>query len=848
MSFTVRRFSKKRSWWKKIRRVLIPLLVVGVFLFLGGAISLAMLTAWVSRDLPNPNTLLERSVAQSTKIYDRTGEHILYDIHGDQARTMVKLADLPPYVKNATIAIEDKNFYSHHGMALPSIIRAGIFDILGTKIGGFILRRPGGAGGASTITQQVVKNVILSSEKTLARKFRELILAREIEKHFTKDQILQLYFNEIPYGRVNYGIEAASQSYFGKSAKDLSLPEAATLAALIQSPTAYLNNHDFLLGRRDMILDLMVDQGYISRNESTQAKTIPLVIRNRIENITAPHFVLWVKQLLAEKYSEQVVEEGGLKVITTLDYDKQKAAEEAITAGLPNIESKGGENAGLVAIDPKTGQILAMVGSVDYFADPLPKNCTPGLNCQLDPQVNITLRSRQPGSSFKPIVYAAGFIKGYTTTTVLFDVVTNFKTDTFDYTPHNYDGKERGPVTVRQALAGSLNIPAVKMIYLTGIGRVLDLADRLGYSTLRDRSRFGLSLVLGGGEVKLLEHVSAYATFANEGTHYAPVAILKVQDSQGRTLEEWTSHKGDQVIDPEITHQLTNILQDNNARAYVFGNQNHLTLPDRSVAAKTGTTNDFHDAWTVGYTPSLVAGVWVGNNDNHKMGRGADGSVVAAPIWQSFMSKALLGTAPESFTPPQPIVTGKPVLDGQVGGEIKVNIDRVSGLLATEFTPSNFIEQRSFYQAHSILQYVNKDDPHGPPPTDPQNDPQYVNWETAVTRWVNQQKNSIFASPPIAPDNLHTPENKPQLSIESPQPNTQIFGPTIVVKISVSAPRGINRVTYVVDGALFETLTTFPFDGGVTLPNNLPFGSHTLTITAYDDIDNSTTVNIPFTF
>jgi len=717
-----------------LRRLIGQLLTVALFVFLAGAISLAGLVAWVRRDLPNPNTLMDRTVAQSTKIYDRTGTHLLYDIHGTQRRTLTKLSDVPRFAIDATIAVEDKNFYAHKGFVLKSILRAAIMDTL-------FHRR---AQGASTITQQLVKNVVLTNEKTLARKIKEFVLATEIEGRFTKEEILQLYFNEIPYGRANYGIEAASQSYFGKSSHDITLPEAATLAALPQSPTTYLNNIDRLLARRNLVLDLMVEQNYIKKEEAAHAKNAPLEIQPRLENITAPHFVLWVKEQLTQIYGERMVEQGGLKVITTLDYDKQKTAEDAVAAGIPKIEQKGGGNAALVALDPKTGHILAMVGSRNYF------------DKDHDGAVNVALRARQPGSSFKPIVYAAGFIKGYTPSTILYDVVTTFKTDLKDYEPHDYDSKERGPVTVRQALQGSLNIPAVQMLYLAGIDHVLDLAGSLGYTTLGDRSRFGLSLVLGGGEVKLLEHVATYATFANEGVHQAPISILRIEDAHGVALDEWKPRDGTSVMDPEIARTVSNVLTDNDARAFIFGAVNHLTLSDRPVAAKTGTTNDYHDAWTLGYTPSLAAGVWVGNNNNKEMSRGADGSVVAAPIWQMFMQKALEGTPPEPFTLPTLVTTGKQVLDG-VPETITLKINKTNNLLASDTTPPELIEDRTYRVHHSILHYVNKDDPRGAIPTDPTTDPQYTNWEAAIVRWANEVKDPKNPSPPTLPDPTLTP-------------------------------------------------------------------------------------------
>lgn len=832
MTFTIKPISSRptQKQWRRVRvreprffrrglrRLLGPLLVAAIFIFLGGAISFAGLAAWVSRDLPNPGTLLDRKVALSTKIYDRTGEHLLYDIHGAEARTLVKLEDIPEHAKWAAIVIEDKNFYSHRGYALRSIFRAALANLF----------RRGRVQGGSTITQQFVKNAVLTPEKTFARKLRELILSIEIERRFTKDQILQLYFNEIPYGSTNYGLEAASQSYFGKSSRDLTVAEGATLAALPQAPTTYLNNPDRLLARRNFILDLMVEEERLTPEEAGRAKKEPLSLAQRLTNIKAPHFVLWVKQMLTETYGERTVEQGGLKVITTLDEKLQTAAEEAVTAGLPAIEARGGSNASLVALDPKTGHILAMVGSRDYF------------NEEHDGAVNVALRPRQPGSSFKPVVYAAGFMKGYTPTTILYDVVTTFKNYPEDYTPHNYDSKERGPVTVRSALQGSLNIPAVKMIYLAGVDQVLDLADALGYTTLKDRSRFGLSLVLGGGEVKLLEHVGAYAALANGGVAQEPVAILKVEDANGVILGEWIPRRGREAIPSEIAAVTTDILQDNNARAFIFGATNHLTLGDRPVAAKTGTTNDYRDAWTLGYVPSLAAGVWTGNNDNKEMGRGADGSMISAPIWKQFMIKALEETPPEPFPTPPAVVTGKPVLDGQLAGEVRLRIDRASGLLATELTPPNWVEERTYRSHHSILHYINKDDPRGEAPTDPAADPQYGNWEAALARWAAEQgAGSGQALAPTRFDDLHTESARPRLDLDS----VRVDDRTLNVSLNVTAPRGVSRVVYTIDETPIATRTAAPFDGAIPIPDFVGSGSHALFITAYDDIDNSRGVN-----
>ncbi len=781
----------------------------------------------LSRDLPDPNKLIERQVAQSTKIYDRTGKVVLYEVHGDQKRTLVALNDIPNNVKNATIAIEDKDFYKHGGFSIWAIFRTLVMNVL----------RQQKAGG-STLTQQFIKNAVLTTEKTYTRKIKELILAYRLEQKFSKDEILQMYLNEIPYGSTAYGVEAAAQKYFGKNIKDVNLAEAAILAALPQAPSRYSPygpNKDLLLARQKYILDQMVKQNYISQDEAEAAKKTELTFRKPTEQMLAPHFVMYVKELLSEKYGDKTIESGGLHIITTLDYDKQKIAEEVIASRTPaNLQKYQASNAALVSLDPRTGQILAMVGSKDYWST------------DIDGQYNVVTAARQPGSSFKPIVYSAAFLKGYTPDTVLEDVVTNFSTDPDKpYEPHDYDLKERGFITIRRALAGSLNIPAVKAIYLTGINNVLDLADKLGYTTLKDRSRFGLSLVLGGGEVKLLEHANAFGAFAQDGKVHPTSAILKVEDKDGKTLEEFKPEE-ETVFEPQIARQIANIMSDNAARAYIFGEKNYLTLPERPVAAKTGTTNDYKDAWTIGYTPSLVAGVWVGNNDFKSMKKGADGSIVAAPIWHDFMARALKGAPVESFTPPEPVATGKPVLDGDTSGGSLVKIDRASGLLATADTPPSFVEERLYFAPHSILYYLNKDDPRGPAPANPADDPQFALWEKAIQNWTAKRSSSTIATdtPPTAYDNLHKPENNPVFTVEEPLAN-QTVGGNLVARINGSAPRGIGRAEYYLNGNLAFNNPGYPFglDKNISF---LPNGYHDLTVRVCDDIDNCSEQKITF--
>ncbi|OGF25729.1 hypothetical protein A2303_07055 [Candidatus Falkowbacteria bacterium RIFOXYB2_FULL_47_14] len=815
------------------------IILAAIVLFLGGVLFSLTAVAWISRDLPDPDGLLDRQLAQSTIIYDRTGEQVLYEIHGDQKRTLVNLVDLPVYIKQATIAIEDKDFYNHGGVSLWGIFRGVVWQ----KIKGR------DAQGGSTLTQQFIKNAILMSEKSrYVRKIKEWVLAYRLEKKYNKDEILQMYFNEIPYGSNAYGIEAASEKYFGKNAKDLTLAEAAVFAALTQSPSRYSPygpNKDILLGRQKYILDLMVNQGYITKEEAEVAKTQEIVFKGPETNIKAPHFVMYVKEMLSEKYGEKTVEQGGLKIYTTLDLYKQNIAEEVINEIAPkNAEKWNASNAALVSLDPKTGQILAMVGSRDYFND------------EIDGQVNICTSNRQPGSSLKPLVYATAFIKGYTPNTILYDVVTNFTPEGVKqppYEPHNYDLQEHGPITMRKALAGSLNIPAVKTLYLAGVDKVIDIAQQLGYSTLNDPNRYGLSLVLGGGEVKLLEHANAYSAFAREGIIHPTVSILKVEDKDGNILEEYKETPEKKVLDPKISRMINDVLSDNSARAYVFGESNWLTLGSRPVAAKTGTTNDYHDAWTMGYTPSLVTGVWVGNNDNSEMKRGADGSVVAAPIWHDYMKRVLGDTPIEEFRKPEIPKTNKPILDGEAGAATTVKIDKTTGLLATEFTPPDSIEEKTFFEPHSILYFVDKDNPLSEPPQNPENDPQFILWESRVLAWAEKQAASgtesglIISSstPPKEYDNLHTAENQPQMEILAPENNQLITNPLLIGRVRATAPRGVSRVEYYINGNLFFTNNSYPFNlqKSIDFLNN---GFHNLKIRVCDDVDNCTAKEVEF--
>ncbi|MDO8463610.1 MAG: transglycosylase domain-containing protein [bacterium] len=812
---------------RSIVRVLAVLAVAGT---LSGALLLAVLFAWASRDLPDPTRLIERAVPQSTKIYDRTGEELLFEIHGEEKRTWRSLDEISDTAEWATVAIEDRAFYAHGGFRPTSLIRAVLANIRGG----------GKVQGASTITQQLVKNAILTPEKTYRRKLRELLIAYQIEQQFTKDEILTLYLNEIPYGSSAYGIESAAQTYFGKSAAELDLAASALLAALPKAPTRYSpygSHTDELVDRSYFILDRMVGYGYITEEEAAAAKTVDILARvqTRRDPIIAPHFVMYVRELLTEQFGARMVEQGGLRVTTTLDLDMFKDAEAAITARVArNEQAYGAENAALVAMDPNNGHILAMVGSRDFFDE------------EIDGQVNVALRPRQPGSSFKPIVYVTAFTEGYTPDTLLADVATTFPSSVGDYKPHNYDGGEHGFVTLRTALAGSLNIPAVKLLELTGIDTVLDQAERLGYSTLADRSRFGLSLVLGGGEVLLLEHVAAYAALAADGVRHEPVAILTVEGANGETLAAWEGDDGERVLPEQTVRLLQSIMSDNSARAFIFGERSPLAFTDREVAAKTGTTNDFRDAWAMGFTPSLAWGVWTGNNDNTAMHGSADGVNVAGPIWRAFADAVLPGLPKEAFTKPEPEQVDKPVLRGELPSIERVMVDRTTGKRATPETPPELIEERTFQDLHTILRDIRRDDPRGPAPEHPNDDPMYEPWEAGIAAWA-QREGITLGTAPSEVDDLHTEANRPQLTVQEPMSGAIVPGRTVIVVGTVNAPRGVTQMTVAIDGI---QAALFAPDGGVfrqtvRLPAVTDRGRHDLTISAFDDAGNRGAVVVP---
>jgi len=583
---------------------------------------------------PPANQLVLRKVAQTSTIFDSTGEHVLYRLYGEENRRLVAHSEIPDVVRQATIATEDSNFYHHIGIDPVAIIRALRVNIANNGI----------RQGASTITQQLARSAFLTREQTIQRKILEMVFALKIERNYTKEQILDQYLNEVPYGANAYGIEVASRTYFGKPAKELTLDEAALLAALPKAPSFYspygAQRNELELRRKDILLK-MKDLGMISNDEAEKASKIDTFakIKKFSQPIEAPHFVFYVLDQLEKKYGKDFLQTGGLSIFTSLNWEMQQTAQQVVANGAQRNLARGASNAVLVAIDPKNGNILAMVGSKNYF------------DSTIDGQVNVAVSSRQPGSSFKPFAYAHAFELGYQPETKILDAQTNFGPDGSgkDYVPRNYDGKFHGLLTMRETLSQSLNIPAVKTLYLASIDGTLELAHRMGISTLNDRKRYGLSLVLGGGEVKLLDMTSAFSVFATEGIRNPAQDVVKIVDHLGKTVEQ-SQLDSRQVLDTQVARKINSILSDNKARTPIFGSRSPLILDDgRPVAAKTGTTQEFRDAWTVGYTPSLVVGVWAGNNDNSPMKSGADGVFVAAPIWKDYMQKVLGSSPKENF-------------------------------------------------------------------------------------------------------------------------------------------------------------------------------------------------------
>lgn len=816
--------SRRVNEWAARRnknRWVVRLATILFVLFLGFTALTIGAFAFISKDLPSPYRLTNRDIEQSTQLFDRNGE-LLYDIYGNKNRTLVELKDIPQYLKDATIAIEDKNFYTHTG-----------FDPIGIARAMKEAVTEGDITGASTLTQQLVRNALLSTERTVTRKISEFILSIQIERRYSKDEILQIYFNEIPYGGTAWGAEAGARQYFSKSVKDLNLLESAILAGLPQLPTYYSPfgaNPNAYKARTEDVLRRMREDGYITKDLETKALA-DLEAYQFSEGpeglFKAPHFVLYVREQLVERYGENLVMSGGLKVTTSLDYKLQEAAQKVVT---DQVAREGAafrySNSGAVIMNPKTGEVLTMVGSKDYFAE------------DYDGKFNVTasLPGRQPGSAIKPINYLTGLKKGYTAATLLIDQKTDFPCPSCRggvYSPRNADGRyghgKDGLLLMRDALAQSLNVPAVKMLSLNGIQAMLDTAHDMGITTMNDPSRYGLSLTLGGGEVKLIDLVNAYSVIANGGLRVDPVTILKVTDSKGNVLEEFKPIPGRRVLDAGHAFIMSDILADNNAKLPTFGagGVRTLSIPGRTIAVKTGTTDEIRDNWTVGYTPSYTVGVWVGNNDNTPIsGRLASGITGAAPIWRQIFQKVFeITKAPEEkFVRPDNVVAVE--VDAIYGTKpIAGNPTRTEWFTKSTI-PGNTANVRTLRLCSDQKKLAT--------PADEAAGVAYDQVFVNVSDTFSTGQWTPF-DPPTEKCTAYrggASGNEIAVSITSPA-NGASVGSSFEVTATAVGPYPVTRVEFFLDGNLVGTSTSSPYSYTYGPPATTP-GSHTVTAKAYD--------------
>lgn len=783
---------------------------------LAALVGTAAVFAWFSRDLPSPDRVVRRE-GFSTQILARNGEP-LYDVYSDVQREPVNFADVPKFLKDATVSVEDKNFYSHQG-----------FDPLGMARATVNIALYGRLQGGSTLTQQLVKNVLLTSERTLPRKIKEFVLAVQIEKKFTKDQILQMYLQESPYGGATVGVETAAKSYFGKKVKDLNLVESAFLAGMPQAPSRYSPysgiNPNAYIGRTQHVLKRMREDGYISRQEEDQtvSEIAEIKFNPQGQILKAPHFVMYVKDLLVEQFGEAAVEGGGLKVTTALDWPLQEKTQSIVAEEIDKVKNLHITNGAVLVENPQTGEILSMVGSKDFFAD------------DIDGQVNVTIRPRQPGSAIKPVTYAAAFRQGFTPSTMLVDAKTSFDSGDPDkpYEPENYDGKFHGPVQLRFALGSSLNLPSVKLLQLVGLKNMLSLASDMGLATLEptaaNMKRFGLSVTLGGGEVRLLDLVSGYSAFANSGAKVEPVAILKIENRDGKTIFEHRQTRGKQVLSPQEAFLITHILSDNNARLLTFGVNSLLNMGSRPVAVKTGTTNDKRDNWAVGWSRSVIVGSWVGNNDNSEMKEVASGVSGASPIWRRVMLEALNSYPSENFAPPSGVVTREvDVISGYTGHDgwpsrteyfvdgvvpdgpdpihTKLTVCKNNGKLAgpVEIAKGD-IEDREFI----ILK---------PPASLPEADQK--RWQDGADAWIATQTDSRYRPPTENCDSA----GDLIIKVKTPADKSRINANDLDWEVEIISAKKPDKVEIFVNGQTRQTLTSPPWKSTLRLDN----GAYTL--------------------
>ncbi len=758
----------KRS---KGRKALIRDAVLVIFIF--GILCVGMISIWViTLKPPSLESFDDRILGQSAKIYDRTGTVLLYDLSQKIRRTVTPFDSISLYIKNATVAIEDERFYSHNGIEPKAILRAVFANILTLEF----------SQGGSTITQQVVKNSLLTNEKAISRKIKEWILAVKLERVTDKSTILNIYLNESPYGGNIYGVEEASSVYFGKPASAVSLAEAAYLAAIPQSPTRYSpygKNFHLLEARKNTVLKKMLELNLVTEQEYNDAINEKVVFQPRnIGSIKAPHFVMYVKDYLENKYGEDLLFRGGFKVITTINYEYQQKAEQIVKDYvLKNEKNFKAENGAMVVLDPKTGQILAMVGSRDYFDKNIQGN------------FNVITAKRQPGSSFKPFVYTNAFNKGFLPQTPIFDVETEFNpscnangasTKDSCYSPKNYEGGAKGVMTLREALATSRNVPAVKLLYLSGLDDAITLARKMGVEDLLGGEVYGLSLVLGGAEVSPLQMGVGYSTIANDGVRNNAASILKIETNNGEVLEEFTPNPVE-VLDPQVVRLTQDVMSDPVARAPIFGSGYFSS--NYQVGIKTGTTNNSRDAWLIGYTPNITVVSWMGNNDNRPMIQKASATILA-PMWKQFMDYVLETLPVEKFTPPEPPSgTTNPFILGnwQQNGNV-----------------------------HSELYWIDTKNPKGNPPTNPASDPQFDNWEASVLSWA---RNSGLGGGSVLPGTTPTQGG---FVMDSPRFITPSQGSTVFANQQITItlaniPQNIASAEYYLNGSRIGSSNASPF-------------------------------------
>ncbi len=849
-----------------------------------GIIGVAALIGILAVGLPDVNNLEYLNAAQSTEIYDRDG-NLLYTIHGEENREFVEMDEISQDLINATIALEDSDFWTHQGFDLFAIGKAVIYEVTGI----------GSPRGGSTITQQYVKNSFLSSERTYTRKAKELILAIRLEKAYQKEEIIELYLNRIPYGNNAYGVEKAAEIYFDKTAAELTLAESSILASLPQAPSRYnpygnnryshllkeftedeltyrdietefdleieeysrgvLGKHVdvgdqkvYIAGRSDLVLKQMYEQGYITMDERQEAlnELQNIEFNDYREPIKHPHFVLYIKQQLEEKYGKEIVEQGGLKVYTTIDGELQEYAEEiALEQGASNLERFDADNLAILSVNAKTGEILTMVGSRDYFDE------------EIDGNVNVVLRPRQPGSSFKPFVYAQAFYNGYAPGNAIYDIPTKIGSDR----PQNYDGEWQGQISVRRGLAQSRNIPAIKAYFLADEqDAIIELVEKMGITTLNSSHSYGYPLALGAGEVPLVEMVTAYSVFANNGKKPELTGILRVENSNGDILEEWKQEDFEEVMDPQIAYLVNSILSDQEnsvgPRLFVDGKVN---------AAKTGTSTKENkkeaggsevrpsDAWTIGYSPTIVTGVWTGNTDGTGMGYNANGYDTASPIFNAVMTKALSKLPAEPFPEPTGIekvevskasgkLPGPETPESMVITDIfpsfavptevedlfyTVKIDSVSGLLATEYTPTDAIEDVTFQNYEPIADMLN--------------------WANEIRAYYQENTDLVdgvrIGLPPTEYDNVHTEEtaaSAPSVNIISPSSNTFVDYGNFSVEIDLEANNGVKIVEYFIDDQRRYFTTSAPYTGSLHISKFFSKNSkHLLVVKVIDELGYS---------